>query len=77
VVLVATSDISALLAAHRVLSFDGESGLTVMAESNHPTRNIDRSLTFQVLRRRARAECSVCGGTGRLWRRSLGCGPRI
>lgn len=36
-VLVAASDMSALLAAHRVLSFDGEGGLTVTAESNHPT----------------------------------------
>jgi ABC-type taurine transport system ATPase subunit len=36
-VLVAASDMSALLAAHRVLCFDGDGGLTVMAESDHPT----------------------------------------
>ncbi len=36
-VLVGASDMAALLAAHRVLCFDGEGGITVMAESPHPT----------------------------------------
>jgi putative ABC transport system ATP-binding protein len=40
-VLVAASDMSALLVAHRVLCFDGDGGISLMAESDHPTTNID------------------------------------
>jgi putative ABC transport system ATP-binding protein len=36
-VLISASDMSALLAAHRVACFNGEGGITVMAESQHPT----------------------------------------
>jgi predicted ABC-type transport system involved in lysophospholipase L1 biosynthesis ATPase subunit len=41
-VLVAASDMSALLAAHRVVSFDGEGGLNTMTESPpNPTNIVD------------------------------------
>jgi hypothetical protein len=39
-VLAGASNMSALLAAHRVFSFDGEGGITVVAESSHPSTNL-------------------------------------